>query len=240
MKKFAIFIFMMLLVLLLVSCGSEADPTSPSNGEDATLDVMQAVDDALQEAEEFNSFSEEAVAYYFEKAAGLQLENVKPDWDYTVGAYSAYADSPESGYGHGVIAFTKADGEVSDELYDAWLNKVFNATAAVSQDGFNCIGYEFASDGEDALAQTTLEEAIGGFMSGWAFRYNDKMMVVYVDREYDNDKESEIGSLFFYDGVSIDIGVGLQKNWSDTMDEAEQYFEENADEISDALSDYLS
>ena len=77
-------------------------------------------------------------------------------------------------------------------------------------------------------------------MKGWAFRKNDKIYVVYISDEYDKDKDSELGKLFYYTGAQVDIAVGLQKSMSDTMDEAEKYISENEDEIKDALNDYLN
>ncbi len=194
-----------------------------------------------QEAKkDFESFSVEAVEYYLKETVDIELSEITPDWEYNeLQKYDAYADDPASGYGHAVIQFTKTNGEVTDEEYNSWLAKVFDVTAKVSQDGYNIIGYEFVGEGEDALSETTLEAAMEGFMKGWGFRCNDKIMVVYVDREYDKEKESELGKIFYYDGVSFDLGVGLQKSFSDTMDEAEKYFEENEDEIKDALEDYL-
>ena len=54
-----------------------------------------------------------------------------------------------------------------------------------------------------------------------------------------NDKESELDRLFYYNAVEFDIGVGLQKSFDDTWAEMESYFEENEDEIQQALEDYL-
>lgn len=231
-------LFAILLTILMLGCLTACGDNS-SSSDDEKIDAGDVVEKELDKAEEMNSFSEEAVEYYFEKAGNVKLDDVAPDWEYTIGKMQAYADDPDSGYGHGVITFTKTDGEVSEDEYNAWLKKVFDATAKASQDGYNIIGYEFVADGEDALSKTTLEDALSGFMKGWGYRYNDKIMTVYVDQKYDNDKDSETGALFYYYGVNVDIGVGLQKSFSDTMDEAEQYMEENEDEIKEAVDDYL-
>lgn len=243
MKKILAIILVGIMVFALAACGGDSAGTSApedKNNEQGTIDAQEVADKALEEAEELDSFSVEAVEYYLKQVLGMSLVDIEPAWEYTVGEYMAYADEPSSGYGHAAIIFTKADGEVTGDEYNAWLQKVFAATAGISQDGYNIIGYEFVSEGEDALAETTLEDAIGGFMTGWAFRYNDQIMVVYVEQEYDNDKESEIGELLYYDGVSFDVGTGLQKSWDDTMSELEDYMEENEDEIKDAIEDYLN
>lgn len=129
---------------------------------------------------------------------------------------------------------------MTEDEFDAWYKKVFDATAKASDDGYNIRGYEFAGDGEDALGEVTLDEALDSWlMKGWGFRVDGKNYVVYVSDEYDNNKDSELGQLFYYDGAKVDIGVGLQKSFSDTMDEAEKYMSENEDEIRDAIKDYL-
>lgn len=235
MKKSILLVIILVLSLMLFACGDEK-----AKEKESDFDAQDYIDDVIDEAEKIDSFSEEAVERYLNSIGGLNLDTVKPDWEYNVGNYGAYADDPTSGYGHAVIAFTKTSGELAEGEYEAWLNKVFNATASASQDGYNIIGYEFAGDGEDALSETTLEEALSGFLSGWGFRKNDKIYVVYVSKEYDNDKESESGSLFYYNEVKIDVGIGLQKSFSDTMNEAESYFEENSDAIKEAIDDYLN
>ena len=61
-------------------------------------------------------------------------------------------------------------------------------------------------------------------------------MVVYVSDIYDNDKESQYDRMFYYYGVKFDIGMGLQKSFDDTLNDAESALEEYEDEIKDALS----
>lgn len=254
MKKFWMITLVLLLTCTCIACGSDkksdedaavteeviSNKTESSNDDEA-IDAEDVIEKALEEAVEFESFSVEAVEYYLEKAAGLSLADVEPDWEWELkNEYCAYGDSPDSGYGHAVIQFTKVDGEVTEDEYQAWYQKVFDATAAVSQDGYNIIGYEFVGEGEDALAETTLEACLDSWMPGWCFRYNDTFMTVYVSTDYDDEKESELGNLFYYDSAEVDISVGLQKSWDDSWAEMEEYFEENEDEIKEALEDYVS
>ena len=249
MKKLIAFLIMIMMVLSLMACGGkeEADLNTESTvsesetTETEKIDAGEIIEQALEEAEEFESFSVEAVEYYLKKAAGLELSALEPDWEWKLkNDYCAYGDEPDSGYGHAVIKFTKAEGEMTDEDYQIWLQKVFDATAAASDDGYNIIGYEFAGAGEDALAETTLEEALGGWIQGWGFRADGKLFVVYVSQEYDKEKESELDRIFYYDSAQIDVGVGLQKSWDDTMSEAEEYMEEHEDEIREALEEYTN
>ena len=240
MKKLLILLLSILLVLTLVSCAADNknDDSKSSDQKQEEKDDKKEEDD--DDDEKFDTYSVEAAEYYLNEAAGMSVDDIEPDWEYTVGDYSAYGDDPSSGYGHAVVKFTKADGEVTEEEYDLWLKKIFDATAAVSQYGYNVIGNEFVAEGEDPLSETTLEDAMNGFLQGWAFIYNNKIMVVYVSREYDNDKESEIGAILYYDAVKADIGVGLQTGWDEALEEMEDYLEDNEEEIEDAIDDYLN
>ena len=229
MKKWFMLILILAMTFVMTACGGGEEKTSAED----------AADKAVQQAEEFDSYSVEAAEYYLKNAANLELESLEPDWEFTVGEKSAYGDDPSSSYGHAVILYSKKDGEVSPDEYQAWLQKVFDATAAVSQDGYNIIGWEFVGEDEDPFTETTLDEAMDGFLQGWCFRVGDKNMAVYVSQAYDNEKESEIGELFYYYGVKVDIGAGLQKSFDDTLEDAEEALEENEDEIKEAIDDYL-
>ncbi len=242
MKKILALLLAATLIFTLAACGGKENPDETKANNDEKIDALDVIDNELEKAEEFESFSVDAVEYYLKKAVDIKLSDIEPAWDWKLKSdYSAYADDPTSGIGHAVITFTKAEGEVTDDEFNTWYKKVFDATAKASQDGYNIRGYEFAGNGEDALSEVTLEKALKGWlMKGWAFRKNDKIYVVYVSSEYDKEKDSELGKLFYYDGAKVDIGIGLQKSFSDTMDEAEKYMSENEDEIKDALNDYLN
>lgn len=244
MKKLLAILIAVVMLLAFAACGDkDGETTTAANGENnETINAQDVVDKALEEAEEHESFSQGAVEYYLKKAVGIKFDDIKPDWEWKLKSkYSAYADDPASGTGHAVITFTKAEGEVTEDEFNAWYEKLFDTTAKASDDGYNIRGYEFAGDGEDALGEVTLDEALDSWlMKGWAFRVDGKIYVVYVSDEYDNNKDSELGKLFYYDGAKVDIGVGLQKSFDDTMDEAESYMAENEDEIRDAINDYLN
>ncbi len=241
MKKFLSLLLAVLMLFLLAACGDKDGAETTQNGEkDATINAQDAAQEALEEAQEHESFSQGAVDYFLRKTVGFDLSAVEPDFQWKLKSnYSAYGDDPSTGSGHAVINFTKAEGEITDEEYDKWFKKVFDATAKASDDGYNIKGYEFA-DAEKALNETTLEESLKGFLQGWAFRVDGKNYVVYVSREYDNNKDSELGKLFYYDGAKVDIGVGLQKSLSSTLDEAESYLSENEDEVKEAISNFFN
>ena len=245
MKKLLALLLTLAMLLSLAACGSGDEDKTPSGTSDngnqveseEKIDAQDVVNKALEEAEELDSFSEAAVEHYL-KAYGISYEDLKPDWDYTVGEKSAYADDPAGGSGHAVVIFKTPDGELTDEQIDDYFAKVFAATAAASDDGYNIVGYEFVGEGEDALAEADLAAALDSWMPGWGFRKDGKNMAVYVSDIYDNDKESEFDRLFYYNGVKFDIGVGLQKSFDDTWEDMEDAFEEHEDEIKDALEDY--
>ncbi len=241
MKKLLAILLAAVMLLVFASCGGNGGNEDNTEKNDEKINAEDVINKELEEAEEHDSFSQGAVEYYLKKTAGIKLDELEPDWEWKLKSdYSAYADDPASGTGHAVITFTKAEGEVTDDEFDAWYKKVFDATAKASDDGYNIRGYEFAGDGEDALGEVTLDEALDSWlMTGWGFRVDGKNYVVYISDEYDNNKDSGLGKLFYYDGAKVDIGVGLQKSFSDTMDEAEKYMSENEDEIRDAIKDYL-
>jgi len=238
MKKLLSLLLVSVIIFTFCSCGENENVKK--NNSDITVNAEDVIEEALDEAEEHDSFSQGAVEYYLKKAVGIKFFDIEPDFAWKLKSdYSAYADDPSSAYGHAVITFTKSEGEVTDEEYNAWCQKVFDITAKASQDGYNIKGYEF-SNADEALKEVTLHEALGGFLNGWAFRKDEKIYVVYVSEEYDNNKDSSLGKLFYYDGVKVDIGIGLQKSFGDSMNEAESYLENNEDAIKNAINDYLN
>jgi len=233
MKRLFALLLAMMMIFTLAACGeSEDNGKANSDGEKTNAEDM--AENILEDAEEFDSFSEAAVEHYL-KAYGITYDELKPEWEYTISEKGAYADDPANGSGHAVVIFKYADGELSDEQIRAYYEQVFKITAAVSDDGYNIIGHEFVGDGENAGDETTLEDALGGFLQGWCFRKDGKNMAVYVSDIYDNDKDSQFDRLFYYYGVKFDIGVGLQKSFEETLDDMEEALEESEDEIRDIL-----
>ena len=224
MKKILTIILASLMILTRAACtakpGENVDPGKMSEK------AQEDYEDSLE------TFSPEAAEYYLEKATGIKADEIEPDWEWEFASkYSALGED-----GRGLFTFTKKDGELTDEEIDTYFKKVFDKTAAVSQDGYNIIGYEFVGEGENALDQTTLEDALGGWLQGWAFRVDGTIYTVYVSSEYDNDKESEFDRLFYYNAVKVDIAQGMQKGWDDYMSD----IEENQDEIEEALKDFAN
>ena len=233
MKKIFALLLALLMLFGLAACGGSED-TGKTDADNDKANAEELAQDALEQAEELDSFSEEAAEHYL-KAYGISYDELKPVWEYEVSEKGAYADDPASGSGHAVVVFKNPNGELTDEQIKEYYEQVFKVTAAASDDGYNIIGHEFVGDGENPGDETTLEDALSGFLQGWCFRKNGKSMAVYVSDIYDNDKESEFDRLFYYYGVKFDIGVGLQKSFDDTLNDMEQALEENEDEIKEAL-----
>lgn len=233
MKKIFALLLAVMMLFGLAACGG-SENTGKTDADNEKVNEEELAQDALEQAEELDSFSEEAAEYYL-KAYGINYDELKPVWEYEVSEKGAYADDPASGSGHAVVVFKNPNGELTDEQIKEYYEQVFKVTAAASDDGYNIIGHEFVGDGENPGDETTLEDALSGFLQGWCFRKNGKSMAVYVSDIYDNDKESEFDRLFYYYGVKFDIGVGLQKSFDDTLNDMEQALEENEDEIKEAL-----
>ncbi len=233
MKKIFALLLAVMMLFSLAACGG-SENTGKTDADNDKANAEELAQDALEQAEELDSFSEEAAEYYL-KVYGISYDELKPVWEYEVSEKGAYADDPASGSGHAVVVFKNPNGELTDEQIKEYYEQVFKVTAAASDDGYNIIGHEFVGDGEDPGDETTLEDALNGFLQGWCFRKNGKSMAVYVSKIYDNDKDSELNRLFYYYGVKFDIGVGLQKSFDDTLNDMEQALEENEDEIKEAL-----
>ncbi len=223
MKKIITILLALIMIFAIVSC-DESDKES-KKGKDKDK-ANEKFEDSLE------MFSPEAAEYYLEKATGIKLSDIEPDWEWEFA--SKYDTLGQNG--RGLFQFTKKDGELTDDEMNDYFRKVFDKTASISQDGYNIIGYEFVGEGENALSETTLEDALSGWLQGWAFRIDGTIYTIYVSSEYDNDKDSELDRYLYYNAVKVDIAQGMQKGWDDYMSD----IEENADEIEDALKDFMN
>ena len=242
-KTLALVLVMVLALSLLTACGGGNNSNAPSgdgeNSQDATgkINLTDVADSLIEEAKEHNSFSL-AAAEAFWKAAGVDVNAVAPDWDWIVNEerMATYGDKLDAAYGHANILFEKSDGsEVTEDDIKAFAQKMFEATAAASDDGHNIIGWDFVSEGEDALSEVSFEKAFAGWLCGWGFMKNGRNMVCYIGDAYDRNKDSQIGALLYYYGVSADIAYGMEKSMDDLWQDMEDAFEEYGDEIQDAL-----
>ncbi|MDR0293679.1 MAG: hypothetical protein LBH95_05950 [Oscillospiraceae bacterium] len=234
------------------SGGGSNSGNDSDGGSEGKIDLNDAADKLIKEAEEQNAFSM-AAAFAAMKERGVEKADVEPVWDYTVDEdnYQAYGDS--GAYGHGVIRFTKKNGEVSDEEYEAWARKLYDATAKISDDGNNINGYDNLFSDADPLSEISFDDAFGKnstaiiVMQGWGYKYNGTFMRVSIERKEAPGFDSEYlqddgGNWYFthnYTAVEADVATGLQKSFDDAWADMEDAFEEHEDEIKKALEDYM-
>ena len=209
MKKFAL-LFALMMVFSLVACdlGNTEDPNKDNPGVSQSGENND--DKGGDENKEIEPYSMAAFERVL-KAVNLELSNIEPGFEWKLKSdYHVYGEDPTARLFKGNLCMTKENGEVTDDEYRAWVEKLFAATAAASDDGYNIVGGYFDSEGEDPEAQVTLEKAMTDFVNigevqGWAFRVGEETISVYPSREYDNSKDSEIGAQFYYYGVMIKI-----------------------------------
>ena len=170
------------------------------------------VKEAVKEADIKNSFSEEAAEVFMQKLAGLGKKDVQPDFPYIIDEQTManYGDN-----NHASFFFIKDGSDVTKEEFNAWLKKLFNATAAVADDKHNIQGYGFGKGD----VEITFDEVLNkGMMKVWSYKYNGKIMDVYPDTKYGKftTKEKTYGGEGHGDiAVKIDIAVGMQKSMNE-------------------------
>ena len=202
MKKLFTLLLAFAMMLSLAACGENTD--APSDKENPAAS-QTGENNGGSEKKEIETYSVEAVERYV-KSLNLDVSKIAPDFKYEIKEKHAYGEDPENWNAQAIVVFTKDGGELTNEEYDAWLSKVFAATAAASQDGYNVVGNSTTDNDTASTTQTTLEEAVDQLVPHWGFRVGDHVYIVYVSREYsDKDRESEIGNLFYYDGVMLHI-----------------------------------
>ncbi len=209
--------------MFIVSC-SDKNKQQP--------DGKEVVEKKVKEAEITNRFSEAAAEASMKKLAGLGKADVQPDFSYIID------EDTKANYGdnnHAQYFFIKKDGDISKEEYQAWLKKVFDATASVSDDKHNIQGYGFGKGDVEITFDEVLKK---GFMKVWSYKYNGKIMDVYPDTKSGkfSTKEKTYGTAESGDiAVKIDIAVGLQKSMSEYEKDIEKAFDEHGDEIEEVL-----
>ena len=211
MKKLFALLLAMMMIFSLAACGDNntTDPDKDNPG------VSQSGENNDDKGGENNDDVDDPYSLAaFErvlKAVNLELSDIEPGFEWNLKSnYHVYGEDPTARLFKGNLCMTKENGEVTDDEYRAWVEKLFAATAAASDDGYNIVGGYFDSEGEDPEAQVTLEKAMTDFVNigevqGWAFRVGEETISVYPSREYDNSKDSEIGAQFYYYGVMVKI-----------------------------------
>jgi hypothetical protein len=226
MKKIFVVVVILALVFSLTACGG-----SKASASDA---VSDAVDKALEDAFSGDSFTEKSAAEAL-KLKGIDENDITPDWDFEIDEelMATYGDSS-----HGSVMFIKkGDEDLTDDEYNAWLKKVFDATAKASDDGHNIQGFSWG----EGDVEKTWEEFIASesMIITWSYKHKDEIMDVYIERVENPNKESEVTDdfkfIYHYYAVKVDIATGLQKSMDETLKDAEEALEGHEDEIEEAL-----
>ena len=209
MKKLFVLLLAM-MIFSLAACGDN-NTTDPDKDNPGVSQSGENNDDkGGDENKEIEPYSLAA----FERvlaAANLELSDIEPDFGWKIKSDNyVYGEDPSNTMFKGNIYMMKESGEITDAEYRAWVGKLFAATAAASDDGYNIVGNYFKSEGEDPNAEVDLETAMTGFENrlaaqGWAFRVGDETFSVWPSREKDKDKASEIGAQYYYDSVFVKI-----------------------------------
>ena len=203
MKKLLAILLVAVMLCSLTACGNNV---TPSGSDDPGASEGGENNDGGEENTEIEPYSLAAFERYLDFLT-LKLSDVEPDFGWKLnGNKHVFAEDPTQLYAAGIIWFTKESGEITNDEYDAYLEKLYAATKAISQDGKNIKGQNFVSDGEDPLTERTLEDAKGMTEKCWSFRYNDRYYYVHFGRGYsDSERESEVGNLYYYDRIEIRI-----------------------------------
>ena len=111
-----------MMQLSLTTCGGGGEPApaanDPAPASEPRIAAEDVIEKAMEEAEEFESFSVEAVEHYL-KAYGMDLSELEPKWEWELKSkYSTYADDPSDGYGHAVVLYSSVGRELTDEEID--------------------------------------------------------------------------------------------------------------------------
>jgi len=206
MKKLLALLLAGLMMLSFAACGTNDNPSGNEDNPGVSQSGENNDNQGGEENKEIEPYSEEAFVRFL-SSINLEMDDVDPDFDWKLNAEKhVFAEDPTNLYAAALIWFTKESGEITNDEYNAYLEKLYAATKAISQDGKNIKGKNFVSDGEDPLTERTLEDAKGMMEKCWGFRYNDRYYYVHFGQGYsDSEKESEIGNLYYYDRIEIRI-----------------------------------
>ena len=200
MNKLFALILVLAMVFTLCACG--ADKEGYDKDKPGVSQNNQTNNDNDKEIEPYSMAAFERFLF----ALNLDISDIEPDFKWKLdGERQVFAEDPAAAFHQGIIIMTKEDGEMSEEEYNAWIKKVFDATAAASDDGYNVVGSNFCGENEKPDDQVDLETALDQLVKGWGFRIGDKTYSVYIYREVNKDRESGLGYHSYYDGVRLQI-----------------------------------
>ena len=230
MRKPVILALALSLALLITACKdnggtSESDSGASSGDEDVAHEIKSVEESIFEEALANNAFNLDAALTAL-NSRGLGLPQMEPDWGYSIDEdyNQAYGDANKC-----VINFMKNEGLLSDEEFNAWLKKAFDATAKASDDGYNIQGFPWGMGDIEMSWEEFFSDSI--FIPSWSYKYGGIIIDVFVnhtmekDSEYGQDENGEWAWTNYYNGVQLEVTTGLQKSWDETWADIEHMLE---------------
>lgn len=232
MKKILLSLLFVAGIVALTACSDKkegGDNTIPSTGNEKVDEVVKKAISDMSGIEKFE--------YALQKGYNLNLKDVAPGFEYLEksdkGSNYFYGEAIESAGTYRANAmFVKKDKDnVSEEEYKAFVNKMYEATKKMAQDGKNVYGWEEADNEAKALTEKPADKLFESkfWPQTWAFRMNDKFNVVTISLE---EATSAVPAR-----IKFSIGQGLQKSLSDSMKDAEKMLEDP--EVQKAIKEKL-
>ena len=218
MRKSVLALMCMAGVAMLTACGNNK---SSNKAEENVQEVAQEITKSIDEMNGVEQF--EAAL----KTFGLSVIDATPDFKYKeqnekgkyyVKGYFA-SDKPEA-YG----TFIKEDGgEVTLDEYNAFLTRLYNATAKASEGGKCVVGFgDNAKTKDEAMNEKPMDKVVGlknGFGQPWTSVSWDFVQqgIFYTVRCDLKEQKGATPSR-----ITLNISQGLQKSMSATIDDAEK------------------
>lgn len=217
MRKSVLALMCMAGVAMLTACGNNK---SSNKTEENVQEVAQEITkntDQMNGAEQFEAAL---------KTFGLSVTDATPDFKYKeqnekgkyyVKGYFA-SDKPEA-YG----TFIKEDGgEITLDEYNAFLTRLYNATAKVSEGGKCVVGFGDASTKEEAMNEKPMDKVVdlkNSFGQPWtSVSWNFVQQGIFYDVSCDLKEQKGAAP----SRITLNISRGLQKSMSATIEDAEK------------------
>lgn len=224
------FLFLASMAMLIASCGGE-------NASTDKVDASEMAEKVSKEGFSGERKSKAAVEYYLKELAGVDLNDMLPDYPYDCTPEEKWFSGEQRNV---IAAFYKKNGEeLSRDEYKAYVKKVYDVTKKVSDNGINIYGFEKRSNKDEANKELTIDELIAAGDKGiiylgmydWGFLKNGRMLHVYMQLDElgkDADKK-------YY--ARVQIAPGLEKSFDETMKDAEKALEDP--EVQKAIKEYV-
>lgn len=223
--------------ILTISVLSLATCSADKSADNKTADAQEVAEKIENEQFSGERKSKAAAQHYFKKMAGIELDNILPDYDYDC--------QPEDKWFYGeernaLAAFYKTNSlELSRDEYKAYVKKVYEATKKVADEGINIYGFEKKDKQEEALSELSLDQLFANDekaiiylgMYSWSYRLNGTMLTVSMTLDQTRGDQPK-----YY--ARVQIYPGLTKSFDETLKDAEKALER--EDVQEAIKDYVN